>query len=229
MDPKYSLLNRGRRSVAFDLKKPEAIEAVFKLVEKADALIEGSLSRRDRAPRPGPRRLSQAQPAPHLRAHDGMGPGGSARARRRPRHQLHRAVGRAAQHRAQGRRSRSAAESRRRLPRRRALPGSGSGRGPARGAEVGQGPGRRRRDGRRRRVVDDRDLRHARLGLRERRARRQHPRHRRSLLRSLRNQGRQARRDRIDRGKVLRRVAACCRAYRARNCRISRIASRGPK
>ena len=27
MDQKYSLLNRGRRSVAFDLKKPEAIEA----------------------------------------------------------------------------------------------------------------------------------------------------------------------------------------------------------
>src|ERR1700720_434043 len=41
MDQKYSLLNRGRRSVAFDLKKPEAIEAVVKLVEKADALIEG--------------------------------------------------------------------------------------------------------------------------------------------------------------------------------------------
>ena len=33
MDTKYSLLNRGRRSVAFDLKKPEAIEAVLKLVE----------------------------------------------------------------------------------------------------------------------------------------------------------------------------------------------------
>src|SRR5579872_5349793 len=41
MDQKYSLLNRGRRSVAFDLKKPEAIEAVLKLVEKADALVEG--------------------------------------------------------------------------------------------------------------------------------------------------------------------------------------------
>ncbi len=41
MDLKYSLLNRGRRSVAFDLKRPEAIEAVLKLVEKADALIEG--------------------------------------------------------------------------------------------------------------------------------------------------------------------------------------------
>ncbi|HEV2171540.1 MAG TPA: CaiB/BaiF CoA-transferase family protein, partial [Candidatus Binatus sp.] len=41
MDQKHSFLNRGRRSVAFDLKKPEAIDAVLKLVEKADALIEG--------------------------------------------------------------------------------------------------------------------------------------------------------------------------------------------
>ncbi|HKF28994.1 MAG TPA: CaiB/BaiF CoA-transferase family protein [Candidatus Binataceae bacterium] len=41
MRTKFDLLNRGRRSVAFDLKKPEAIDAVLRLVEKADALIEG--------------------------------------------------------------------------------------------------------------------------------------------------------------------------------------------
>ncbi len=41
MDTKYALLNRGRRSAALDLKKPEAIEAMLKLVEKADGLIEG--------------------------------------------------------------------------------------------------------------------------------------------------------------------------------------------
>jgi len=41
MRAKFDVLNRGRRSVALDLKKPEAIEAVFRLVEKADALIEG--------------------------------------------------------------------------------------------------------------------------------------------------------------------------------------------
>src|SRR5579863_8393001 len=41
METKYALLNRGRRSAAFDLKKPEAREALLKLVEKADALIEG--------------------------------------------------------------------------------------------------------------------------------------------------------------------------------------------
>ncbi len=32
---------RGRRSIALDLKKPASIEAVLRLVEKADALIEG--------------------------------------------------------------------------------------------------------------------------------------------------------------------------------------------
>ncbi|HJU10360.1 MAG TPA: CaiB/BaiF CoA-transferase family protein [Candidatus Binataceae bacterium] len=38
---KYSLLNRGRRSVALDLKRPEATDTVLRMAEKADALIEG--------------------------------------------------------------------------------------------------------------------------------------------------------------------------------------------
>ena len=41
MDPKYSLLNRGRRSIAVDLKSPRGIQLVLKLVGDADALIEG--------------------------------------------------------------------------------------------------------------------------------------------------------------------------------------------
>ena len=41
METKYSLLNRGRRSVALDLKRPEATETVLRLVDRADALIEG--------------------------------------------------------------------------------------------------------------------------------------------------------------------------------------------
>jgi alpha-methylacyl-CoA racemase len=41
MRTKFDLLNRGRRSVAFDLKKASAIDAVMRLVERADALIEG--------------------------------------------------------------------------------------------------------------------------------------------------------------------------------------------
>ncbi|MCG8694347.1 MAG: CoA transferase [Minwuiales bacterium] len=38
---KFSLLNRGRRSAAVDLKQPQGVETVLRLVEKADALIEG--------------------------------------------------------------------------------------------------------------------------------------------------------------------------------------------
>ena len=40
-DPRKSLLNRGRRSVAVDLKNPAGIGAVKRLVAGADALIEG--------------------------------------------------------------------------------------------------------------------------------------------------------------------------------------------
>ena len=37
----YNVLNRGRRSVAVDLKNPDGIDMVLQLVEKADGLIEG--------------------------------------------------------------------------------------------------------------------------------------------------------------------------------------------
>ena len=40
-DPALDILNRNRRVVALDLKQPEAIETVLRLVESADALIEG--------------------------------------------------------------------------------------------------------------------------------------------------------------------------------------------
>jgi alpha-methylacyl-CoA racemase len=39
--PPADLLNRGRRSIAVDLKHPEGIETVLALVDQADALIEG--------------------------------------------------------------------------------------------------------------------------------------------------------------------------------------------
>ncbi|MEC7116103.1 MAG: CaiB/BaiF CoA-transferase family protein [Actinomycetota bacterium] len=39
--PNLDLLNRGRRSVGVDLKTPEGIETVLKLVQNSDALIEG--------------------------------------------------------------------------------------------------------------------------------------------------------------------------------------------
>ncbi len=40
-DPRFDLLNRGRRSAAIDLKNPRGVETALKLVDRADALIEG--------------------------------------------------------------------------------------------------------------------------------------------------------------------------------------------
>lgn len=40
-DYQFDIMNRNRKSVCLDLKKPEGIETVLKLVEKADALQEG--------------------------------------------------------------------------------------------------------------------------------------------------------------------------------------------
>jgi alpha-methylacyl-CoA racemase len=40
-EPKYEVMNRGRRSVALNLKSAEGMETALKLIERADALIEG--------------------------------------------------------------------------------------------------------------------------------------------------------------------------------------------
>ncbi|MBU3702726.1 MAG: CoA transferase, partial [Acidimicrobiia bacterium] len=39
--PPKDVMNRGRRSLAVDLKNPAGVETVLSLVERADALIEG--------------------------------------------------------------------------------------------------------------------------------------------------------------------------------------------
>ncbi|WP_067809724.1 CaiB/BaiF CoA transferase family protein [Nocardia beijingensis] len=41
VDARFDLLNRGRRSAVFDLKKPSAVAAVLALARSADILIEG--------------------------------------------------------------------------------------------------------------------------------------------------------------------------------------------
>ncbi|WP_077003015.1 CaiB/BaiF CoA-transferase family protein [Variovorax sp. KK3] len=41
VEARFNLLHRGRRSIGMDLKKPEAIAAVLRLVRGADALVEG--------------------------------------------------------------------------------------------------------------------------------------------------------------------------------------------
>jgi len=40
-DPAKDILNRGRKSIAIDLKSPEGVALLLKLVEQADGLIEG--------------------------------------------------------------------------------------------------------------------------------------------------------------------------------------------
>src|ERR1700682_3936827 len=40
-ESKYNLLGRGRRSVAIDLKRREGTDLALKLIERADALLEG--------------------------------------------------------------------------------------------------------------------------------------------------------------------------------------------
>src|SRR4051812_38142221 len=41
MPDRFNLLHRGRKSIALDLKKKEAVAVVARLVESADALTEG--------------------------------------------------------------------------------------------------------------------------------------------------------------------------------------------
>ncbi len=41
MAPRFDLLNRGRRSLAIDLKRPDGRAAALRLIGQADALIEG--------------------------------------------------------------------------------------------------------------------------------------------------------------------------------------------
>ncbi len=41
LEPKYDVLNRGRKSIAVDLKNERGAEMLLRLVEQADALIEG--------------------------------------------------------------------------------------------------------------------------------------------------------------------------------------------
>ena len=40
MEARFSVLERGRRSLAIDLKSREGTEAVLRLIDQADALIE---------------------------------------------------------------------------------------------------------------------------------------------------------------------------------------------
>src|SRR5437016_6882003 len=40
-DPRFGLLQRGRRNIAVDLKNPAGVDAALRLIDRTDALIEG--------------------------------------------------------------------------------------------------------------------------------------------------------------------------------------------
>ena len=145
------LLNRGRPSVALDLKHPDGVATVLGLVETADVLARGPAPRYDRAARPRPRRLPGPQPAAGLRPDDRLGPGRPARADRRPRPRLHRDHRRALRDGPGPRAPALPGQPGRRLRRRLDVPRD---RGPRRAPRVPalrRGPGGRRRDRRRHR------------------------------------------------------------------------------
>ena len=110
----------------------------------------------------GPDVLAEVNPKLVFGRMTGFGQDGPLAQARRPRHQLHRAGRRAARHRPQGRGAGAAAQPGRRLRRRRHVPRLRRGVRAAGGAEVRQGPGGRRRHGRRRRLPDGPDVRHVR-------------------------------------------------------------------
>ena len=208
----YDVMMRGRRSVTLDLKSPDGVDAALLLAQKADALIEGFRPGRDGAPRPRSRRRCSREPEARLRPHDRLGPGRAARAARRPRHQLHRALRRAARDRARAatrrcRRSTSSATSAAAACcSRSASPARCSRRGaPGKGQVVDAA------------MVEGASLLaamfagHAARRHVERGARRQRPRLRRALVRHVRDEGRQVRRDRRDRAEVLRGAARTAR------------------
>ena len=90
-EPKFDVLHRGRRSIAVDVKAEAGREVVKRLAAKADAIIEGFRPGVMERLGLGPDVLLALQPEARVRPHDRLRPGRAAGARRRPRHQLHRA------------------------------------------------------------------------------------------------------------------------------------------
>ena len=113
---------RGRRSIGVDLKNPDGVETILRLVESADVLIEGFRPGVTERLGIGPDECFARNPEARLRPHDGMGPGRSVRPGRRSRHQLHRPRRRAASDRSTRRSAGATAEPRGRLRRRRDVP-----------------------------------------------------------------------------------------------------------
>ena len=99
---KGNVYGRGRRSLGVDLKSPDGVEVVRRLVEPADVFVEGFRPGVTERLGLGPKDLRGPQPPTGVRAHDGMGAGRPHGAQGRPRPQLRRAGRSAGAHRPQG-------------------------------------------------------------------------------------------------------------------------------
>ena len=208
-ESRFNLLARGRRNIAVDLKNPAGVAATLRLIDRADALIEGFrpgvMERLGLGPDICLARNQQAR----LRADDRLGPGRADRPYRRARHQLHRAC-RACS-------IRSARPADRRC-RRSNLVGDFGGGALYLAMGVLAGIISARATGKGQVVdcsmvegsasLDDDDVCRARLGRLDREARPQPHRWRRALLPCLRDEGRRVRLGRLDRAAIL--CAAAC-------------------
>ncbi|MDB6043821.1 MAG: CoA transferase [Gammaproteobacteria bacterium] len=95
----YEILDRGRRSVALDLQRPEAVEAVLRLIEQSDVLIEGYRPGVMERLGIGPDVALARNPSLVYGRATGWGQSGPpARAHRRARYQLHRGEWRVTRH-----------------------------------------------------------------------------------------------------------------------------------
>ena len=90
--PSRDYLGRGRRSIGVDLKHPDGVETVLKLIEEADALIEGFRPGVTERLGVGPDACLARNPRLVYGRMTGWGQDGPYALDRRPRHQLHRLV-----------------------------------------------------------------------------------------------------------------------------------------
>ena len=179
------LLHRGKRIVDLDVKKEPGV--LLELAAKADVLLDcfrpGTCERLGI----GPAGLRGGQPPADLRPHHRLGTGRSAGDDRGPRHQLPVADRGAQCHRLPRPAARRAAEPGRRLRRRVDVRPARHRRRTLRTGTLGQGPGDRRRHGRRRQRPRPDDVDHEGDGVAEGSARVVPARRRCALLPHLRD------------------------------------------
>ena len=215
----HEAMNRNRRAVAANLKSDEGRDQVLALVAKADVLIEGYRPGVTERLGLGPEDCAKVNERLVYARMTGWGQSGPRSAAGRPRHQLHLAQRPAALHRPRRRASGAAAEPGRRLRRRVDVPDRRHPGGAVGAADLRQGPGGRRRDGRRLQRSDADDVGVARRRAVVRRARHQHARQRGAVLRHLRVRRRPLHGGRRDRAAVLRGAAQGSRPRRRRSAR----------